>query len=86
MIAGLHYVTDYLDRAQHNELLDTVSVLDWRDVGGRRIQFSMATGTSRREGASTASGEARQYWQRGIPARTADDWQGHCCPDRGAFR
>ena len=39
MIAGLHYVPDYLDRTQHDQLLDTVSALDWQDAGDRRIQF-----------------------------------------------
>jgi alkylated DNA repair dioxygenase AlkB len=39
MIAGLDYVPDYLDAAQHDALLSTVSALDWRDAGGRRIQF-----------------------------------------------
>ena len=39
MVAGLHYVPDYLDRAQHDDLLDTVSALDWQDAGDRRIQF-----------------------------------------------
>jgi alkylated DNA repair dioxygenase AlkB len=39
MIGGLQYVPDYLDGAEHDAILSTVNGLDWRDVGGRRIQF-----------------------------------------------
>src|SRR5688572_26630880 len=39
MIPGLQYVRDYLDAADHDALLGTVSALDWQAAGGRRIQF-----------------------------------------------
>ena len=39
MIPGLQYVSGYLDGAEQDALLDTVSDLDWQDVGGRRIRF-----------------------------------------------
>jgi alkylated DNA repair dioxygenase AlkB len=39
MIAGLQYVSGYLDGAEQDALLDTVSLLDWQDAGGRRIQY-----------------------------------------------
>ena len=39
MIAGLHYVPDYLDPAEHDALLGAVSAVEWHEAGGRRIQF-----------------------------------------------
>ena len=39
MIPGLQYVSGYLDGVEQHALLDIVSELDWKDVGGRRIQF-----------------------------------------------
>ena len=39
MIAGLQYVSGYLDGAEQDALLGTISDLDWQDAGGRRIQF-----------------------------------------------
>ena len=39
MIAGLQYVPGYLASGEHDALLATVSALDWREAGGRRIQF-----------------------------------------------
>lgn len=39
MIGGLQYVPDYLDGAGHDAILSAVDGLDWKDVGGRRIQF-----------------------------------------------
>jgi alkylated DNA repair dioxygenase AlkB len=39
VIAGLHYVPDYLGDAEHDALLATVRARDWQEAGGRRIQF-----------------------------------------------
>lgn len=39
MIPGLRYVPGYLGADEHDEVLRTVTGLEWRDAGGRRIQF-----------------------------------------------
>lgn len=39
MIPGLQYVPGYVTCADHDELMATVSALDWQEAGGRRIQF-----------------------------------------------
>ena len=39
MIPGLRYVPGYLGADEHDDVLRTVSGLEWQDAGGRRIQF-----------------------------------------------
>ena len=40
MIPELRYVPAYLGAGEHDEVLRTVSGLEWQDAGGRRVSLT----------------------------------------------